>query len=307
MTTDTFTSPATRVHGALAMELSPGSQPLRDALPQERAGEVAALLARDLAGQHHAVARLQLATVMAHYDPVELLRPGWPLHAGLQQLGARAPASDGARGADGGRIVAFGAHDGHLPDVLAPSPEFRGGLLRLLPFVLSGEPATVTAVAEAFEAGLMERGMAAADTALTLQEAFGLRIEHARYLTGHDLLAMTALQYEHAGLASLWPLLETALLAPDGEAWLDAPPEPLLHYAGGEVRIALFSTDGWRRRFAAGDDDAVRLARAHARFEARQRQLASVLQAHGIAVTFAYCHGGEAEFQGSSDKVHPWT
>ncbi|CAN5625987.1 hypothetical protein BH23PSE2_BH23PSE2_00750 [soil metagenome] len=299
MTTDRFTPPATRVLGALAMELRPGNRPMRDALPQERAGEIAELLARDLADQHPAAARLQLATVMAHYDPVELLRPGWPLHGGLQQFGSRAPGWGGSRDADGGRIVAFGAHEGCLPDGLAPSPEFRGGPLRLLPFVLSGQHAIVAEVAEAFEAGLMERGMAAADTALTLQEAFGLRVEHARYLTGHDLLAMTALQYEHAGLAPLWPLLETALLAPGSEARLESPPEPLLHYAEGEVRIALFSVDGWRQRYAAGGDvdgDAARLVRSHAQFEARQRQFASVLQAHGVPVTFVYCNGAEAEF-----------
>jgi hypothetical protein len=291
MTTDTFTSPATRVLGALALELSPGSQPLHDALPQDRAGDIAALLARDLVAQHHAAARLQLTTVMAHYDPVELLRPGWPLHAGLLQLGARAPSPTVADAADGGRIVAFGARDGRLPGTLAPSPEFRGGLLRLMPFVLTGEPAVVATVAEAFEAGLMERGMATADTALAMQEGFGLRIEHARYLTLHDLLALTAQQYEHAGLAPLLPLLETALLAPGRKASLDAPPEPLLHYADGEVQIPLFSFDGWRRHFAAGDDgDVARLARAHARFESRQRQLASVLQAHGVAVVFAFCN-----------------
>ena len=34
---------------------------------------------------------LQLVTVGAHYDVVELLRPGWPLHRELDQLAARAP------------------------------------------------------------------------------------------------------------------------------------------------------------------------------------------------------------------------
>src|SRR3546814_9062548 len=72
----------------------------------------------------------------------------------------------------------------------------------------------------------MERGMAGADTALLAQEAFGLQVEHARYLTLHDLCALMAMQYDHAGLAPLWPVLETALLSPDREAWLDAPPEP---------------------------------------------------------------------------------
>src|SRR3546814_5850413 len=92
----------------------------------------------------------------------------------------------------------------------------------------------------------MERGMAGADTALLAQEAFGLQVEHARYLTLHDLCALMAMQYDHAGLAPLWPVLETALLSRDREAWLDAPPEPLLRYADREARIALLPPSGWR-------------------------------------------------------------
>lgn len=306
-TTDLSGTPDGRVRGALALELVPGSDALSDALPQARAGVLATHVARDLAGYHADAAGLELVTVAAHYDPVELLRPGWPLHEELHQLAARAPQVSSRSSARGGglgwrqagegdapgRIVAFGTHAGGLPGALAPSPEFHGGPLRLLPFSLSGDRDALARVSEAFEAELMERGMAAADTALAMQEAFGLRIEHARYLTLHDLVAMTALQYEHAGLAPLWPVLEAALLAPDREAWIDAPPEPLLHYVAREARIALFSPDAWRRRYAAdaGSDDAA-LRRNHAWFEARQRQYAHLLRAHGIEVNFVHCGAG---------------
>jgi hypothetical protein len=37
---------------------------------------------------------------------------------------------------------------------------------------------------------LLETGMAEARTALAAQQAFGVAIEHARYLTLHDLAAM---------------------------------------------------------------------------------------------------------------------
>ena len=67
-------------------------------------------------------------------------------------------------------------------------------------------------------------------------------------MTVHDLAAMVALQYEHLGLAPLWPLVETALLSPAGEATLDRPPEPLARYVDGEVRIALFTPVAWRTR-----------------------------------------------------------
>lgn len=286
------TAPDLHVLGALALELHGAAPVGGNVLAQSRIGTLAGLLARDLAGFCAEAATLQLVTVGAHYDPVELLRPGWPLHRELDQLAARAPR-DPMAGSDG-RIIAFGAHDGRLPGALAPSPDHAGGPLRLLPFVLTGSADVVSRIGDAFERELIERGMAGADTALAAQDAFGLRVEHARYLTVHDLAAMTAMQYEHAGLAPLWPLLETALLQPDGEAWLDQPPEPLLHYVDGEARIALFSPAAWRRRYAADtacDSDAARerLQRQHQHFEARQRQIAAVLGAHGVPVNFVHC------------------
>lgn len=276
---------------ALALELAPGSAVASDRLGQADAGRLGERIAADLARFHPEAALLELALVGAHYDPVELLRPGWPLHREIDRLAARAP---GDRRAPGGRIVAFGAHDGQLPGTLAPSPEHAGGPLRLLPFVLGGDPGTAAVVGDAFEHDLVETGMAGAGTALLAQELFGLRVEHARYLTLHDLLAMTALQYEHAGLAPLWPLLEAALLAPDAEEWLDAPPEPLAHYCDGEARIALFSPAAWHARYAPGIDDDARLAHGFEHFQLRQRQFAAVLGAHGVPVTFAHCGASEA-------------
>ena len=286
MTDSTPPDSTLHVLGALALELTPGSVAAHDALPQAEAGALATLVARDLAGFSADAAALQLTVVGAHYDPVELLRPGWPLHGELDQLAARAPLA--AHGS--GRVIAFGAHDSRLPGALAPSADFAGGPLRLLPFVLTGDASVIARVGDAFERDLLERGMAGADTALAAQDAFGLTIEHARYLTMHDLAAMTAMQYEHVGLAPLWPLIEAALLAPDSEEWLDAPPEPLLHYCEHEVRIALLSPSGWRARHAADiAADAARLERRFEQFQARQRQFAAVLGAHGIAVTFAHC------------------
>ncbi|MFD0739580.1 hypothetical protein ACFQZQ_09850 [Lysobacter koreensis] len=289
------------VLGALALELRGEAPVARDALAQAEVGALAELVARDLARLAPDAAMLELVTVGAHYDSVEVLRPGWPLHHELDELAARAPKEVPLGGApkdayhdNAGRIIAFGAHEGQLPGALAPSPDFTGGPLRLVPFVLSGDADLAARVGDLFETQLLERGMAGADTALAAQAAFGLQVEHARYLTVHDLAAMMAMQYEHAGLAPLWPLLETALLQPDGEHWLDAAPEPLVHYAGGEARIALFSPHAWHARYASelhcdSDECREQLQRRHQHFEARQRQIAAVLGAHGVAVTFVHC------------------
>ena len=78
--------------------------------------------------------------------------------------------------------------------------------------LLAGEAATVDTVAAALEEQLLQFGMAAADTALLAQDGFAAKIEHARYLTAHDLAAMMTMQYDHQGLAPLWNLVEAALL-----------------------------------------------------------------------------------------------
>ena len=281
-------APDLQLLGALALELAPGTSAERVVLDQAGAGALAARIAQDLAGFAPEASALQLVTVGAHYDVVELLRPGWPLHRELDQLAARAP------GDAGGRIIAFGAHEGTLPGALTPQADYLGGPLRLVPFVLGGDAEIAARVGDAYERDLMERGMARAATALLAQEAFGLRVEHARYLTLHDLAAMMALQYEHAGLAPLWPVLEAALLAPDAEEWLEQGPEPVVHYADREARIALFTPQAWRARYHAQDAhesmrECAKLERAFEHFQARQRQFSALLQAHGIPVTFVHC------------------
>jgi len=279
---ESLLNPAHTLCGALALELSAPAGEAR-ALPRAQAGELAGLLARDLAAVDAAVSALSMSTVGAHYDPVELLRPGWPLLTELDQLSARAPGQERAQ------IVAFGARDGVLPGDLTPADEHLGGPLRVVPLVLRGEADTIARVRTALEQRLIEDGMAAADTALMAQDAFAVKVEHARYLTLHDLCALTALQYEHAGLAALWPLIETALFSPGREIWLDAPPEPLLGWCAGEARMVEFDQTAWHQRYAA-DLDAAAAARLDRHFRARQKQLAAVLAAHGIHVRSGQAH-----------------
>jgi hypothetical protein len=157
---------------------------------------------------------------------------------------------------------------------LWPDPQHADGPLRLLPWALRGALSTLQPVADALEANLLDTGMAPADTALALQAAFGVPVEHVRYVTGNDLAALMAMQYEHAGLGALWPLIEAAVYGDAGEAWLDAPPEPLVVLRDGRARLAV----------VAGADIHVKR---------RTRQLRAVLEAHGVAVEEVACAAGE--------------
>jgi len=281
-------------HGVLALELRDGTPPRRAALGVDTAGKVASLLGRDLAVLVPTASECDLALLGAHFDPAEALRPGWPLHRRALELLQRAPGQAGPDARHGARIVGFGADAaGDVPQPLQADPAFGGGGLRVLPFVLRG--ARADRVGEQLEALLLDRGMAAADTALALQDGLGATIEHARSLSLLDLTAMIALQYRNVGLGPLWPLLETALLQPDGEAWLDAAPEPLARYGDGEVRIALFDPCAWHARYAAAITDESALARGFEHFQARQRQFAAVLEAHAIPVQFVHCADGDAD------------
>lgn len=274
--------------GALAVELTPGATAARTALSPDEAGALAGLVARDLDKLVPGAAALDLGLVAALFDPVELLRPGYPLHAELERLVARAP------GAAGGRVIGFGAGAEGLPPPLRPAPEHAEGPLRLLPLLVRGDPAAVAEVGDRMEQVLLDTGMAGADTALLAQDGFGVAVEHARLLTLNDLAAMMAMQYDHAGLGPLWPLVEAALLSPASEQWLDAPPEPLARYAGGEVRMAMLDADAWAEGgFAPAGADAAAMGRAFERFQMRQRQFAAVLEAHGIPVTFDHCPAGQ--------------
>lgn len=65
---------APRVLGALALELTGLSPVGRDALARTEVETLAGLVARDLARLAPEAASLELVTVGAHYDPIELDR-----------------------------------------------------------------------------------------------------------------------------------------------------------------------------------------------------------------------------------------
>ena len=276
--------------GLLALELAGGDAPQRAALDTEAAGQLAALVGRDLARLVPQVPGLDFVFAAAHFDPAEVLRPGWSVHRRFADLLARAPGRN-----QGPRVLAFGADaNGEVPMPLQASPELTGGGLRVVPFLLSGsDPAAVAAVRDGMEEMLLANGMAQPDTALLAQNAFGAKIEHARYFTVLDLASMMAMQYDNQGLGGLWPLIETALLAPQQEQWLDAAPEPLLRYAGGEVRMALFDPAGWCAHYNHERGQCERLTRVYEQFLMRQRQMAAVLEAHGIDVLYVHVHSGQ--------------
>lgn len=283
--------------GALALEISPQAAGPDDAvqfatgretLERDVAEPLLEPILIDLQRLLPAAAQLDLGLAMASFDPAELLRPGWPVFTALADLLVGAPGERSQA-----RVVSLCANDGRMPAPgLQPDPGLRGGPLRLLPFVLHGGAAPVAEVGREMEAELIEKGMAAAATALAAQSAFGLPLEHARYLSLHDLCAMTAMQYEHAGLAPVWRLLESALFAPQGEEWVVEPDEPPALFAAGEVRIGIETAATLSALAEAQQLPVARLAQLR---QMRARQWQAVLSAHGVPSQIAELTSADAE------------
>jgi len=256
----------------LALELSPGEKPGRLTLSRDDAAELAALAAADLHALVPDVAQGRLAMAGALFDAVELLRPGFPVWATLDELARRVPRGHLDN------VVAFGTHEGHMPaQPLEPDPTYADGPMRLLPLSLLAPEELAEELAGRLEVELVGRGEAGARTADWLMRTLGVRLEHARYLSRNDLLAMTCVQYEHVNLAALWELLECALLTPYREESTLSARGLALSYADGKVRVQ--SPADW---VAAQPGEPAQRAHDLAGIVFELRQYAALLQAHGL-------------------------
>lgn len=237
--------------GVLALELIPEGAPGALRLPLESAPLLGDAVANDLARLLPGVETMGLAVAGALYDQAQLLRPGWPVHAELARMHQQVP-----RGGWMPAVTCFGATAGRMAaPALEPDPRLLGSPLLLIPFVLVGHSADAMQVGARMERDFEEQGLAEAATAILLNQAFSIRIEHARYLTLNDLCALTALQYEHAGLTPIWTIIECALLSPEREERSVDDNGLQLHYRDRTVAIK-------------GDAQGIGYRRAAAIFEA---------------------------------------
>ncbi|MBP6309698.1 MAG: hypothetical protein KA350_03395 [Arenimonas sp.] len=271
-------------YGLLALELCPGQQMQKSALCVSEASELGALIAEDLRTWIAPHTDIDISIAGASFDPVEILRHTWPVHAEIARLTQLSPKSAEAR------LLSIGADAQTMPAGLQPDAIFQGGPLRLVPIVLSGPSSSMAQVKNKLEEDLMERGMAGAGTALLAQQLFSVAIEHARYMTLNDLVALMAMQYQHNGLEPVWPLIETALFAPKQTAWLDTAPEPLIYFENNTAHIALLDYHQWTlMQVDLKAKTAEQLEQQFQMFQMRQRQIAALLEAHGIEVHFDFC------------------
>jgi hypothetical protein len=256
----------------LALELATGEKSPRMALNRDEAAELAALVATDLHQLVPQVAQARLALAGALFDQVELLRPGFPVWAALDELTRRVPRGHLDN------VVAFGSHAGHMPvPALEPAPTYAEGVMRFVPMSLLTPPALAEELAEYLEVQLIGRGEAGVHTADWLMRTLGIKLEHVRYLSRNDLLAVACVQYEHVNLAPLWALLEVALLTPDRAETTMSARGLALHYAAGQVLAQ--SPAQW---LAAQTTDTAQRTHDFAGILFELRQYAALLEAHQV-------------------------
>lgn len=259
--------------GMLAIEFAPPVPDGPVVLPTHEASLLLEAIAVDLARLAPAAVRCDLVAAGALYDAAQLLRPGWPIEGELVRLrsglGPRAT----------GQVTVFGAAADAMPSaLLAPEAALAGGAMCFLPWLLQGEPEAVAAATADMERRFEDEGLAGAGVNLFLRQSLGREVAHARYLTRNDLLALTALQLDRAGLGPAWAVIETALLAPGEGVAVELPHGGSLAFADGRAagRIAGLAV---HLEGSAGPDDAVE---AFARMLWFQRGAAALLAAHGL-------------------------
>ena len=261
----------------LALELSAGDTPRQRTLSRDEAAELAALVAADLHALVPQVDEARLALAGALFDAVELLRPGFPVWGTLDELARRVPRGHLEN------VVAFGTHEGHMPaQPLEPEAIFADGPMRLLPISLLAPESLAESLSEKLEVELVGRGEAGARTADWLMRTLGVQLEHARYLSRNDLLALTCVQYEHVNLAPLWTLLEAALLTPYREETTMSARGLALRYVEGRVEVQ--SPTGWLRDQSG---DVGQRAHDFAGIVFELRQYAALLDAHHLPLVLA--------------------
>lgn len=273
----------------LAIEPVTGEFAARSTLSRDEAAELAALIATDLHGVVPAVDAARLAVVGGLYDPVELLRPGFPVWATLEDLARRHPRQHL------GNVVAFGSHEGQMPDpVFEPAKIYEHGPMRLLPLTLLAPPESADDISGDIEVQLVGQGATGNLTADWLMRKLGLRIEHARYFSRGDILAMVSVQYESVSLAPMWSLLEAALLTPDRSEHVLSARGLTLRYEGREV-IAQSPAD-WLATQHWHDEDLAQRAHDFAGIVFELRQYTTILDAHGVPLRLENSpeHGAEA-------------
>jgi hypothetical protein len=264
---------ATRYHGAGA------SRPRL--LSKTDADQLLAHVSADLATLLPDSKRCSLVGAGALFDQTQLLRPGYPIFKCLEST-----LRESGRG-QGSRLLSIDSGNQGMPlSELQPEADIPLGILQVLPLLVSGPAADVTALGLEMEHLFLEKGQLSAQSAKWLEAAFAIRLNHARFMTLTDLRAMFHLQLEHFGFLPLWQLIDAALEQSASLVDADTDSGARFSWRDGAVHTEYQTFDYWARTGLGKAVEARRgkLAEGYANWTRQLRQYLTTLRAHAVPV-----------------------
>ena len=265
-------------------------------LSKSAAEQLLAHLATDLANVFPEIEPCDLAMASSLFDQTQVLRPGYPIFAALSERIEHSRTSDSKRL----RVAVDPKDESHPEPRLESDPSTPPAILQILPLCVEG-PAEVMAVLEDdMEHRFLEQGQLSAHSAKSITAQFGIELNHARFMTLTDLLAMLKLQLEHFGFESLWRLIFAALEETDDIVPVRGTQRHAFEFGNGCVQTHFETFDYWAH---SGDGkklqaSASELAEAYAAWTIEYRQYLATLQAHSIPV-IQYQAGQAEPLQGT--------
>ncbi len=263
-------------------------------------------LATDLVRQAELAGEGLLVVAGALFEPAELLRPGLPAWAALQDFARNTPQGPD----DSGQILAIGAHQGRLPDSrLTPADASLSGQLLALPILLRSPDTVHVQLEEQLESLLFEKGGLHPPSRAAFSQASGLDTGHGQLMTLNDLIALTHVQMDTAGLGAFWPVVEQVLVNPDDDQTFALPGPLAAHWQGAQRSLTIaFQTF----------DDFPGPIEGYAVWTRAYRSLSALLSVHGIAPEIHTTHtldeqrravvessGKSRAAPGLTEQIHP--
>jgi hypothetical protein len=273
---------ATRYHG---------EQAVRPALlGGQDAEQLLAHLAADLKALLPPISRCSLIAPGALFDQTQILRPAYPVFDARESASISERTDEFRPG-----LISIAAENGAMPhDELQPLNDIPLGLLQILPLVLHGREEDVLELGQAMEYRFLEEGQLSPHSAKWLEAAFGIAINHARFMTLTDLNAMLRLQLDHFGFLPMWELLDAALNDRTELLTVQTSNGTVFKWDNKAVHTDFESFDYWANEGAGRDMDGARLllASGYGDWTREVRQYLTTLNAHGVDLQFHLPGGG---------------
>jgi hypothetical protein len=240
-------------------------------------------IAADLKALLPEISNCSLIAAGALFDQTQMLRPSYPALSALEAVSTSGNADSFKAG-----LISVGAREGTMPsDDLQPLADIPLGLLQLLPVVIHGRADLVCELGQEMEYRFLEEGQVSAHSAAWLETAFGISINHARFMTLTDLNAMLRMQLDHFGFLPMWELLDAALSGQGDPLSVKTESGQQFELRDGVVYTTFETFDSWAAGSGAGVA-AIRqaLAAAYGDWTREVRQYLTTLEAHGVEVRF---------------------